>query len=185
MYLLNKYTTWYYNIINNAKNRTSIEHTDKHHIIPRSLGGSNDKDNLVSLTRREHFICHLLLVKMTEGKDKSKMSQAAFYMRNVRKSRINARTYELLRASANAYQRQLKTGGRHSEETKTKISKTQTGKPSNYTGKNHTSATKNKISVGRGHRNPIGNKRWVVNKDGLSFRSDTIPDGFKLGRTYK
>ena len=167
MYLLNKYTTWYYNIINNAKNRTSIEHTDKHHIIPRSLGGSNDKDNLVSLTRREHFICHLLLVKMTEGIDKYKMACAAFYMSNVR-NKINSRTYEIVR----------KLQAEHA-------SNCLKGKPSNYTGKNHTSATKNKISVGRGHRNPIGNKRWVVNKDGLSFRSDTIPDGFKLGRTYK
>jgi len=35
-----------------------------HHIIPRSLGGLNDKINLVNLTAREHYIAHLLLWKI-------------------------------------------------------------------------------------------------------------------------
>lgn len=37
---------------------------ERHHIIPRSLGGSNESTNLAYLTAREHFICHWLLVKM-------------------------------------------------------------------------------------------------------------------------
>jgi hypothetical protein len=36
---------------------------EKHHIIPRSLGGSNDKENIVSLSGREHYIAHLLLAR--------------------------------------------------------------------------------------------------------------------------
>lgn len=39
-------------------------YTERHHIIPRSLGGSNKKDNIIRLTAREHFICHLLLTKI-------------------------------------------------------------------------------------------------------------------------
>lgn len=39
-------------------------YTEVHHILPASLGGSNDKDNLVRLTAREHFICHALLLKI-------------------------------------------------------------------------------------------------------------------------
>ena len=39
-------------------------YTEKHHIIPKSLGGSDDKCNIVELTAREHFVCHLLLSKM-------------------------------------------------------------------------------------------------------------------------
>lgn len=35
-----------------------------HHIIPKSLGGTNDKSNLAILTAKEHFICHWLLVKI-------------------------------------------------------------------------------------------------------------------------
>lgn len=37
---------------------------EEHHILPRSLGGGDSKDNLVKLTAREHFICHLLLTKL-------------------------------------------------------------------------------------------------------------------------
>lgn len=34
---------------------------EKHHIIPRSLGGSDDENNIVELTFREHFIAHIIL----------------------------------------------------------------------------------------------------------------------------
>lgn len=40
------------------------EYGEKHHIIPKSLGGSDDKINIVKLTSREHFVGHLLLFKM-------------------------------------------------------------------------------------------------------------------------
>lgn len=40
---------------------------ETHHIIMRSLGGSNDKSNLVNLTLREHYVMHELLVKVYEG----------------------------------------------------------------------------------------------------------------------
>jgi hypothetical protein len=32
-----------------------------HHIVPKCMNGSNDKDNLVLLTGREHYICHKIL----------------------------------------------------------------------------------------------------------------------------
>jgi hypothetical protein len=76
MYLDNKYSTWYYNIVSRGKERNTTEYTEKHHIIPKSLGGSNQPSNLVKLTPREHYICHLLLVRMTTGQDKFKMIHA-------------------------------------------------------------------------------------------------------------
>lgn len=39
-------------------------YVEVHHILPRCLGGADDKSNLVKLTAKEHFICHLLLTKM-------------------------------------------------------------------------------------------------------------------------
>lgn len=36
---------------------------ERHHAIPKWLGGADTKDNLVLLTAREHFIAHLLLWK--------------------------------------------------------------------------------------------------------------------------
>jgi hypothetical protein len=40
------------------------EYYEQHHIIPKCLGGSDDKQNLIFLTYREHFIAHLLLTKI-------------------------------------------------------------------------------------------------------------------------
>lgn len=57
--------TWHYqNLITRAKKRTKPEITERHHIIPRSIGGSNEKENLVYLTPEEHFVAHQLLVKV-------------------------------------------------------------------------------------------------------------------------
>jgi len=60
------YLRTYHNIINSASNRIKepTEKYEKHHIIPKCLGGNNDKSNLVALTYREHFICHWLLCKI-------------------------------------------------------------------------------------------------------------------------
>jgi uncharacterized protein YdiU (UPF0061 family) len=35
-----------------------------HHILPASLGGTDDKSNLVLLTYREHYVAHWLLTKI-------------------------------------------------------------------------------------------------------------------------
>jgi hypothetical protein len=63
----NKYTRWYARIITNAMTRPApTGYTEKHHILPKSfeLGGVRDKRNIVTLTAREHFVCHWLLTKM-------------------------------------------------------------------------------------------------------------------------
>ncbi len=45
------------------ENIVSTGYREIHHIIPRSLGGTNDKSNLIALTGREHYIAHLLLAR--------------------------------------------------------------------------------------------------------------------------
>ena len=67
LFLPNKYTRWYFAIIENAQVRTITGYVEKHHIIPKSLGGDNSLANLVVLTAREHFVCHWLLTKMVEN----------------------------------------------------------------------------------------------------------------------
>lgn len=42
-------------------------YTERHHIVPRALGGSNAKSNIVALTAREHFIANVLLAKIHGG----------------------------------------------------------------------------------------------------------------------
>lgn len=55
------YQKIYDQIINRAKTRELTGYFEKHHIIPSCLGGTNDKNNIVKLTAREHFLCHWLL----------------------------------------------------------------------------------------------------------------------------
>lgn len=58
------YQRLYNRIISNRKMNKFDGYTEEHHIVPRCLGGDNEKDNLVELSAKEHFICHLLLTKM-------------------------------------------------------------------------------------------------------------------------
>jgi hypothetical protein len=102
IFINNKYTTWYNSLINNAKNRTIEGYAEKHHIIPSSLGGTNDTDNLVKLTAKEHFICHLLLTKMTTGNDRYKMNFALHMLSNANnigegRYKPTSRMYDLAR----------------------------------------------------------------------------------------
>jgi hypothetical protein len=134
--LENKYTSYYNNIIDRAKTRLLDGYHETHHIIPKSLGGSNHKDNLVKLTAREHFICHLLLTKMFDGDAKNKMVHAAWAMATLenefqKRYKITSKIYESLRIRyANLKSEALrgKPGRKHSEETKKKLSLALAGK---------------------------------------------------------
>jgi hypothetical protein len=101
---MNKYKKWYHNIVENARSRTINIYTERHHIIPKSLGGTDDIENKVKLTAREHFICHWLLVKIyTTGDDHWKMLNALRIMRaeNAKQNRyttaITSRVYANLK----------------------------------------------------------------------------------------
>lgn len=78
--LENKYSKIYYSIIKNAKSQNRIKQVgdnyQTHHIIPRCMGGTDDSDNLVVLTYKEHQVCHRLLIEMTAGEYKHKMMYA-------------------------------------------------------------------------------------------------------------
>jgi hypothetical protein len=101
MFNESKYTNWYKQIISHAEQRSKPSISEKHHIIPLSMGG--DKKQIVYLTPREHFICHRLLPKMVEGKAKRSMMWALHLMmfsNNPHQLRYKAtsRTYETFRA---------------------------------------------------------------------------------------
>jgi hypothetical protein len=101
--LINKHSKLYHKITSNAKQRIIEGYTETHHIIPQSLGGTNERENLVELTAREHFICHWLLIKMTEGDERGKMLYALQGMKAENKfqnryhTKITARVYEKYR----------------------------------------------------------------------------------------
>ena len=180
--LTNKYSKLYYKITSNAKQRFTEGYTELHHIIPQSMGGSNDKENLVELTAREHFICHWLLVKMTEGKDRSKMLYALNGMKAENRyqqryhTKITARVYEKYR---------IEHAHNHSETMK--------GKPAWNKGRilegveleEHRERTRNrkidpvKQAIGQQKRvaKMIGQKRTDETKKLMSLASKGKPKG--------
>jgi len=86
-------------------NPPKLGYTEKHHILPRSLKGSDDPSNLVSLTGREHWIAHLLLNKIHK---KSETAYACHMMamkceeRGIPEIR-NSRMYETIRIECQKY----------------------------------------------------------------------------------
>lgn len=141
------YLKHYGSLIERAKNRVMGGYSEKHHIIPKCLGGSDEKENLVILTAREHYVAHQLLVKIYPGN--RKLAYAALMMSSdsVLLSRSTNRSYAWLRKRASesfkgsgnpmygkpcpwqALGMDPPTKGiKWSEETKRKLSIAQTGK---------------------------------------------------------
>jgi len=60
------YQKIYDNIIEKAKSETRVKcneiYYENHHILPRCLGGGEEKENKVLLTAKEHYVCHKLLI---------------------------------------------------------------------------------------------------------------------------
>lgn len=48
--------------------KLSGEYKELHHIIPRSLGGSDEANNLIWLTPEDHYFAHLLLAHIHHGR---------------------------------------------------------------------------------------------------------------------
>lgn len=96
------YSKIYNDIIENAKQKSYDDYTEKHHIIPRSLGGTDEPSNLVILSAREHFICHYLLTKIHKNNQSNfyKMVKAFIMMFCSSKKQLRyspSRNYEILK----------------------------------------------------------------------------------------
>jgi hypothetical protein len=67
------YQIHYEKLINNRKllnrSKKDKEYYEKHHIIPKSMGGTNAEDNLILLTAREHYVAHWLLYRIYSNSD--------------------------------------------------------------------------------------------------------------------
>ena len=111
MFTHNKYHNTYFKIINRAQQRT-LENNVKfevHHIIPRSLGGSDNHDNLVKLTLKEHWICHRLLVKFLDDPVALRKMYNALFMMAVKDYRtVNGRIYQHIKENIVPWNKGLK-----------------------------------------------------------------------------
>ena len=188
IFINNKYKLWHDKIIAKAKNRILEGYKEIHHIIPKSCGGSNDKDNLIALTAREHYIIHMLLPFCVTKEYKFKMIKGFLYMNVKTKSqkrfyKINSRMYQKFRIEYGI----LNKGYKHTEETKMKMK-----------GRILSNETKAKIKYARQfqvysdeqrkkYSEIYSNSIWV-NKDNKSKRiqkeskQEYLNNGYKLGR---
>ena len=177
MFQLNKYTTTYYSIIYNAQTRNistkkqateMLGYAERHHIIPRCLGGTNLKENLIFLTAREHFICHLLLVKMLIGPSKYKMAFALNRMLSfsTKHNRYipSSKLYELSRKYRNEAISIVHKGIPESIESNFKRSKATKGIPTGPKTEEH----KRKISISKKGK-PSKRKGVPTGKKGLTY----------------
>lgn len=149
-----------------GRNGCGEEYHEQHHIVPKCMGGSNDKDNLIDLFAREHFEAHRLLA--LENPENEKLTYAWGCMAFVKRKdtdryEVTAEEYEEARvAISNSL-----TGRCLSEDTKRKLSIShsienlseetlkkmsesakmrQIGANNSFYGKHHTNEVKSKLS---------------------------------------
>jgi hypothetical protein len=132
------------------KDRTYIYY-ESHHIIPKCLGGNNDKSNLILLTAREHFVAHQLLVKIYPNEHRLVFAlrmMCSSTIKHVRNNKEYGWIRERLAYSLSESQKGKSYGY--------KFSKGHTlsqGKDNGMYGKNHSAETKklqSKIATERG-----------------------------------
>jgi len=125
---------------------------EKHHILPKSMGGTNNKENLVNLTVKAHFVAHHLLWKIHRNKE-----MAFAFWRMVNNKNINLSMYVEAKNNFikfNKGETAPNYGKKHTEKTKNQISVTMkkknlTGKNNYFYGKKHTEKTKKMYSLQR------------------------------------
>jgi len=177
----NKYKTWHDNIIANGKKRILIGYKEKHHILPRSLGGDNSKENLVALTPKEHFIIHMLLCKFTLGKSRIKMLNAfhamIYFTKKNRNYKVTSRIVEKLKIEFQKnnpvfdpeVRRKIGIGNKGktvSRESRLKMSKSKKGNK-NALGFKHSEEFKKRISnIHKGNKHSRNKK--AINKNGIT-----------------
>ena len=111
------YRVHYDKLIERAKERKLNYYVESHHIIPRCMRGTDDKSNLVNLTAREHFIAHVLLVKVYPNEYGLIKAVSMMCVSGRKQNRVGNRMYGWLRE-------------KFSEE----ISRSQTGKGNSQYG---------------------------------------------------
>lgn len=119
------YQKVYDDLIAKCQARQSIDgYKERHHIIPKSLGGSNESSNLVDLTAREHFVAHFLLAKLHGGNQWSSIKR----MRGNDGFYINSHLYEIARREVAKEVSKRMSGVPKTDEQRAKMSAAALGK---------------------------------------------------------
>lgn len=93
------YLNRYIKLLRSVKPTT--EYSETHHIIPKSLGGSDDTLNLIKLPSRVHFVAHWMLWKAYQTDELAYAFWAMCHQKKAgqekRYSKINSKTYAILK----------------------------------------------------------------------------------------
>ena len=183
------YKKIYDSIISRAKNRQLEGYGETHHIVPKCLGGSNKKENLVKLTAKEHWTVHLLLIEIYPNHPKLKLAVRMMMVKSANQKRdsiTSGRQFERLRLEAAKIHSSLMLGVRRSpftQEHRDNISKAKKGKPGTNKGKKFSEEHKQNIGIaskGRisGDKNPM-RKKEVLDKHPALFNNENNPSKIK------
>lgn len=157
------YQKHYKALVDRAVTHVICGYSERHHVIPKCLGGDESDVNIVRLTPEEHYLAHQLLVKINPGNIKLLWAALAMAGGSGRQKRNNKLHGWLRRQFAEAI-RTSSTGRKHSEATKQKLRDSHIGMVRNP----HTEKAKIKMSmasVGR-KKSPTHIANMVLAKTG-------------------
>ena len=101
------YQRIYDSLISNAQSRKETSgYTEIHHIHPKSLGGTDDEDNLVTLTAKEHYVAHHLLYLIYKDTEYAQPMAFAWHCMSVMNktgNRYSATKYSIARTAFMKY----------------------------------------------------------------------------------
>lgn len=166
IFIIMNYKKIHDRIIKRAKNRIIDGYIEKHHIIPKCMGGDNKKNNLVKLTAKEHWLIHLLLIEIYPDNIKLKLAIRKMMIRSGNQQRnyiISGKQFERLRIMVSEAHSKLLTGRKmapFSDEHKKNISLSRIGQPSGKKGYKLTDEQKLRISKSSKGRN-LGDKNHM------------------------
>lgn len=146
-------------IIDRAKNRIIDSYTEKHHIVPKCMGGNNKNINIVKLTAKEHWLIHLLLIEIYPDNNKLKIAIRKMMMKSNNQNRdyvISGKQFERLRKMVSEAHSKLLTGRKlkpFTDEHKKNLSNSMKGRVNPNKGKKLSDETKIKIGIRSKGRN--------------------------------
>ena len=184
------YALAYNRLIAKARQRVAVNgYVERHHVLPKALGGTDDSSNLVALTAREHFIAHMLLARIHGGsmwyalaimKKDGRGSSRSFAVARKRLSDLMIGNTKTLGRKASPEQsehlssiRKGKPGRKLTEEEKSHLSKVNKGKKLSQEHKESLSKSQKGIPKPEGFGEKIaaslrGKPRSQQTKDKLS-----------------
>jgi len=189
MFIENKYKKWYDMIIANAKNREYEGYVERHHIIPRCMGGTNDTENIAELTAREHFLCHWLLTKCVSKIFYRKKMQNALgkfvQCSRYQERNLTSRQYEIARKAIS----EANKNRFYSEETRKIMSEKSKGRTPWNKGlkgsqkcSDEKKALLSELYIGKTFDERFGEKATLI-KEKISETKTGKPSGM-LGKTH-